>query len=179
MHSELYSGLAQAKPVSYGGRHFRSRSEAKWAVVLDHLSIPYYYEPSHYRLPSGIYLPDFWLPQMDAYLEVKPQNVVDQRYNELGEMRGKRVFLVSGNIPRIPEAPTEENVYAILEGHIWLKWPDDSPNYMLAREHQGRYNIVPIALASSASGYDPRVLHAYLCASTYEFERPASSAYPQ
>lgn len=171
MHAELYSALAPGKPARYRGRNYRTRSEAKWAVVLTELGVPFYYEPSHYRLEAGLYLPDFWLPTMDAYLEVKPCDVADPRYGELGEMRGKRVFVASGDMPFIPQGWSEPEVYPNLMGHIWLKWPDDEPDYMLAREAQGRVNMVPIALASTARGNDPVVLNAYLTASTTRFER--------
>jgi len=139
--------------------------------VLSELGVPFYYEPSFYRLASGLYLPDFWLPTLDAYLEVKPTDVADLRYGELGQMREKRVFLASGDIPHVPHCWLEPDVYPNLQGHIWLKWPDDEPDYMLAREAQGRINIVPVALASAAKGNDPAILLAYLKASTESFER--------
>lgn len=171
MHRQLYERLSPAKSATYRGRTYRTRSEAKWACVLTELGVPFYYEPSHYHLSSGVYLPDFWLPTLDAYLEVKPCDVVDPRYSELGEMRGKRVFVASGDMPQIPQCWLEVEVYPALREHIWLKWPDDEPDYMLAIEAQGRVNIVPIALASTASGNHPAVLNAYLTASTMRFER--------
>lgn len=108
---------------------------------------------------------------MDAYLEVKPFDVADARYGELGMMRGKRVFLVSGDLPYATPGEPEYRVYPSLRGHIWLKWPDPEPDYMLAREHSGRLNIVPIALASSVAGNDPIILRAYQDALSYSFER--------
>lgn len=170
MHDSLYRSVGHTnKPTVYEGRAYRSRSEAKWAYVLTRLDVPFYYEPSHYQLASGKYLPDFWLPTLDAYLEVKPRDVSDPRYGELGEMQGKRVFLVSGDMPAIPSSWLERDVYPNLMGHIWLKWPYDEPDYMLAREAQGRINIVPIALASSAAGNDPYILSAYIAASSYPY----------
>jgi hypothetical protein len=169
MHSELYQTLTPGKHTLYKGRLYRTRAEAKWAVVLDRLGVPFYYQPSHYRLPSGTYLPDFWLPTLDAYLEVKPCDVVDPRYSELGEMRAKRVFVASGNMPQLPQGWSEQEVYPALMGHMWLKWPEDAPNYMLAREAQGRVNIVPVAYGSTANGADPEILTAYIAASSYSF----------
>lgn len=169
MHNDLYKALAKAKPTVFDDRVYRSRSEAKWAAVLTYLAVPFYYEPAHYRLESGLYLPDYWLPTLDAYLEVKPCDVSDPRYGELGEMRGKRVFVVSGDMPYIPAGWAEDEVYPNLAGHIWLKWPDDEPDYMLAAERQGRINIVPLAYSSAARGNDPRILNAYLSASTYPY----------
>lgn len=170
VHSNVYRDLEPSKPAKYRGRHYHTRSEAKWACVLSELGVPFYYEPSTYRLASGLYLPDFWLPTLDAYLEIKPKDVADQRYGQLGEMRGKRVFLASGDLPTIPHCWLEADVYPSLRQRIWLKWPMDEPDYMLAKEAQGRINIVPIALTSSAKGNDPAILLAYGTASNQSFE---------
>lgn len=175
MHDELYSGLAPAKPTIYDGQAYRSRSEAKWAIVLTKLGLPFYYEPSSYRLASGLYLPDFWLPSLSAYLEVKPEDTEDPRYGELGALKGTRVFLVASDIPYVPFDRSERSVYGHLLGHIWLKWPEEYPgqqSYMLAREARGRINIVPVFLSSTAKGNDPEILAAYLAASSHSFESP-------
>ena len=62
------------KPIQthYKGYHFRSRTEARWAVAFDELDIQYQYEPEGFDLgQAGYYLPDFYLPQVDMYAEVK------------------------------------------------------------------------------------------------------------
>ena len=62
------------KPIEtiYNGYRFRSRLEARWAVFFDKLKIKYEYENEGYELPSGKrYLPDFYLPTMDVFVEVK------------------------------------------------------------------------------------------------------------
>ena len=53
--------MIQAIPTRYKGYHFRSRLEARWAVFFDALGIDWQYEPEGYNLPSGSYLPDFFL----------------------------------------------------------------------------------------------------------------------
>jgi hypothetical protein len=64
--------LIQAVPTRYAGCHFRSRLEARWAVFFDALGIRWEYEPEGYELPNGEwYLPDFWLPAIEVWLEVK------------------------------------------------------------------------------------------------------------
>lgn len=63
------------KPIetTYNGYKFRSRLEARWAIYFDTLGIAYYYEHEGYDLGEvGWYLPDFYLPQMDWWAEVKP-----------------------------------------------------------------------------------------------------------
>lgn len=57
----------------YNGYRFRSRSEARWAVFFDAIGIKYRYEWEGYDLGDGVYyLPDFYLPDMNQYFEVKP-----------------------------------------------------------------------------------------------------------
>jgi len=61
----------QALQTEYRGIKYRSRTEARWAVYLDELRVPYTYEPEGYDLGGDWYLPDFWLPNPGCYLEVK------------------------------------------------------------------------------------------------------------
>lgn len=56
--------MNKIKPVEtyYNGYRFRSRLEARWAVLFDALGIRYEYEAEGYELPNGEwYLPDFVL----------------------------------------------------------------------------------------------------------------------
>lgn len=59
----------------YAGCKFRSRLEARWAVAFDHLNLAWEYEPQGYLLrdrePHIPYLPDFWLPTLNLWVEVK------------------------------------------------------------------------------------------------------------
>jgi hypothetical protein len=45
----------------YRGYRFRSRLEARWAVFFDTLGVKWEYEPEGFSLPSGPYLPDFFV----------------------------------------------------------------------------------------------------------------------
>ncbi|UCR74448.1 holiday junction resolvase [Mycobacterium phage Ritam007] len=64
--------MTTAIETRYAGCHFRSRIEARWAVLFDHLEIGWEYEPQGFILPSGPYLPDFRLDLGDGvWWEVK------------------------------------------------------------------------------------------------------------
>lgn len=66
--------MADIKPIEtyYNGYRFRSRLEARWAVFFDAADIEYEYEPEGYSLGNGQkYLPDFYLPCFDLFVEVK------------------------------------------------------------------------------------------------------------
>jgi len=56
----------------YHNHYFRSRTEARWAVFLDSLDVKWNYETEAFDLDDGdFYLPDFWLPDLNTFLEIK------------------------------------------------------------------------------------------------------------
>ena len=98
--SLIQSPLApRAIETSFAGRHFRSRLEARWAVVYTHLGIPWTYEPEGFDLAGVRYLPDFYLPHLDAYVEIKPvvpTAIEGERATRLTEATGRRVYVCFG-----------------------------------------------------------------------------------
>lgn len=73
-----------AIPRVYRGVQFRSTLEASWAATLDRLAIEWVYEPRSFALPSGTtYIPDFLLPRMQTWLEVKGDH--NQRIEKVRE----------------------------------------------------------------------------------------------
>jgi hypothetical protein len=66
-------GFPRAINTLWRGYHFRSRLEARWAVALAKLGIPFEYEKEGFELPSGKYLPDFWLPFSEDYCSEYPE----------------------------------------------------------------------------------------------------------
>ena len=92
-----------AIPTRYAGCHFRSRLEARWAVFFDTIGIAWQYEPQGYELHGRKYLPDFWLPQIETWYEVKgeaPTNYEKSLASMLEESTGNRVIIAWGDIPR-------------------------------------------------------------------------------
>lgn len=66
----------EAVPTPYGRTVFRSRLEADWARTLDINGIAWEYEPETITLFSGVdYLPDFRLPDLGTWIEVKGPGV--------------------------------------------------------------------------------------------------------
>lgn len=101
--------MIKAIETEYAGCRFRSRLEARWAVFFDHLQIEWEYEPQGYESESGRYLPDFWLPELHTWVEVKGQFTrVDIRktYGALWDLgdpasgRPSRWLLILGPVPR-------------------------------------------------------------------------------
>jgi hypothetical protein len=98
----------------YNGYRFRSRLEARWAVFFDAMSIKYEYEPEGFELGDGYrYLPDFYLPDNDVWVEIKgKQLTIEERIKtELFcsakcdfANGGARFRLLEGEIPKEPLA---------------------------------------------------------------------------
>lgn len=116
------------KPIQtrYAGHRFRSRLEARWAVFFDRLGIAWRYEEQGYKVttPSGdqtrAYLPDFHLPDLDVWAEVKGDpagldwsmwgvavdaasmsGLPDSRHAYSGFERPGSALLILGNIPPV------------------------------------------------------------------------------
>jgi hypothetical protein len=68
----------EAVPVQVDGNHFRSMTEARFAVALSALGLAWRYEPGLVKVhadPDGSalwYCPDFVLPDLNVHVEVKP-----------------------------------------------------------------------------------------------------------
>jgi hypothetical protein len=89
----------KAITTSYRGYRYRSRLEARYAVFFDQLAVAYSYEPEGFDLPSGRYLPDFWLPSLACWLEVKPEAPSTEERTlceELSRGLGQPVVIASG-----------------------------------------------------------------------------------
>lgn len=83
----------------YAGRKYRSRTEARWACFLDACDIRFQYEFEGHGLRSGAYLPDFWLPTFQMYLEIKggePNEIERLKCDELAKASGCVVLLAIG-----------------------------------------------------------------------------------
>lgn len=90
-------------PTWYKGIKFRSRLEARWAVFFDAIGIRYEYELEGFQMEDGTdYLPDFYLPDLDVWVEVKgimtgkDQHKID-RFRKALEM--PIYLIVLGSIP--------------------------------------------------------------------------------
>jgi hypothetical protein len=95
----------------YNGYRFRSRLEARWAVFFDSLGIEYEYEKEGYVLPSGNYLPDFYLRELDLYVEIKSRECALAHLLELWNLScefekgvGKKLYVCGYGIPNEEEA---------------------------------------------------------------------------
>lgn len=90
------------KPIEtqWKGWRFRSRLEARWAVFFESLGIEFLYEPEPFELPDGtVYLPDFYLPVIRFFAEVKPAEFTPEeiyKAEELTRGTGRQLLMLVG-----------------------------------------------------------------------------------
>ena len=69
--------IKQGKIIQYGGVKMRSSWEVKWAKYFDENEIKWEYEPQKFKSEEVNYIPDFWLPELKMFFEVK--GVIDEK----------------------------------------------------------------------------------------------------
>lgn len=88
----------KAIETRYKGYRFRSRLEARWAVAFASLGIKWNYEPEGFDVCGRLYLPDFFLPDLDLYVEVKANAEAaaehDELFNNFSEHVGPIIVVV-------------------------------------------------------------------------------------
>lgn len=92
--------MIKAISTSAYGCYFRSRLEARFAVFFTKTGWEWQYEPEGYQLPSGFYLPDFWvkMPDGDRFVEVKqfdPTDLERTKAQELANCSGHNVTILT------------------------------------------------------------------------------------
>lgn len=96
------AGTIKAIETKYKGYRMRSRSEARFAVFLDALNVRWEYELETFDLGKpGWYLPDFWLPDLRAWIEIKgpePTFEEQQKARALAIQSENPVFIFYGTM---------------------------------------------------------------------------------
>jgi len=88
----------RAIETSYAGCRFRSRTEARWAVFMDALDIPWDFEAQGFHTPAGGYLPDFYLVDVDLYVEIKGPRPSDLELAKCQHI--PNLIILVGGVPR-------------------------------------------------------------------------------
>ncbi len=113
----------------YNGYLFRSRLEARWAVVFDAQGVRYIYEHQGFCVHGRRLLPDFYLPQSDYHVQVKLEEDADS-FATVAYMvaSGFRAALVTG-VPGAGEHQTlsciqrENGVEVVRANELWFALP--------------------------------------------------------
>jgi len=174
-------------PTEYDGTMYRSRTEARWAVFLTSLRCPFEYEPEGFRLPqAGGYIPDFYLTNVDKFIEIKPSVCVEGRESpveEFAEVTDKSIYVFRGspscdNYSGYPEWVSAEVYFGRTgrdEGHQFCICPRCGT---VDIQHDGRCDRIPCACQKSFHGdkgynaEDDRLIGAYRrSSSAFRFKR--------
>lgn len=85
----------------YAGYEMRSHSETRWAAMMDSLDICWLYEPQVVDTRHGLYLPDFFLPSVGVFVEVKgpgPSVVEVEKAKDAEDVTGCPVVFAHGRM---------------------------------------------------------------------------------
>jgi len=128
--------MIKAIETIYNNYRFRSRLEARWAVFFDTLGIRYVYEKEGYELEGIWYLPDFWLPAQEMWVEIKGDKPTEKEVEKallLCMLSKKRVAIAWGSIDTnfifnevyVPFHYAEEDIDSctIEEEQVWAECP--------------------------------------------------------
>lgn len=164
------NGSSQLRPIqtAYNGYRFRSRLEARWAVFFDQLQVPYLYESEGFVVRGKHYLPDFYLPEQMAFVEIKPTlkgaNTSLMLLQGLLAGQVHQGFLVGGTPSTNPEDYMVATAHNVLLGYM-----DDEP--LIGPLHGWWENAGPRRLGvSEIPNHDARIAAALLQARGARFE---------
>lgn len=78
-----------------------SHSETRWAGMMDALRLQWVYEPALLKTRHGMYLPDFYLPHVGIFLEVKgarPTPIEIEKARDAQQETGKPFVIAYGDM---------------------------------------------------------------------------------
>ena len=152
----------------FDGYRFRSRTEARWAVFFKIAGIRFEYEPQGFVLDGIPYLPDFWLPDAEAWLEIKggdPTEVEIRLCEALSRQSKRQVLLASG--PPKPEPQIRifggfgewdtDRFYIAddrrADGTFWLKDDEGSATTLIVGK-DGSSDKHPVVISACRTAYE-------------------------
>ena len=170
--------------TEYKGYKFRSRLEARWAIFFDAMGVNWSYEPEGFRLDDGsLYLPDFYLPDLDICVEVKGiYTIRDQDRVYLFENGDKITgqIIVVGDIPPEVDDVVEWAYDRYKKGEVFNSGMNDFPYLPCVCPTCGKFGFQFDGRGaricrhdSDDKGYtanDPRIMAAYAAARQARFE---------
>lgn len=99
----------KARPKISKGNYFRSITEYAWSEFFDACDIRFLYEYKLFHTSEGDYLPDFYLPNLNIWVEIKPSLASDieaRKCSDVSKETGELVILLSG-MPQIQQFSDE------------------------------------------------------------------------
>jgi len=112
---------------------FKSKLEADWASIFEHLELSWEYERETFRFSDGtIYTPDFWIEDLDVWVEIKPT---------------LEIAIEDGAIDKCSKLALEHDVFVDLEVGEYSFW------FIVSHNQNPEVKIIPIYPQFIFSGY--------------------------
>lgn len=138
------------KPIEtkYNGFRFRSRLEARWAIFFDMIGLKYEYEVEGFEMNGLRYLPDFYIPSLDRWFEIKAKPLSEYEMKKCEEFcfnkdnENIKFSVLVGS----PEAVKIDAFSGIME-YVW-EWPSEkypenvrflAPKELSEKEYYSRF----------------------------------------
>lgn len=138
----------KAIETQYNGYRFRSRLEARWAVFFDLIGLKYEYEIEGFEMDELRYLPDFYIPSLDRWFEIKGKPLTETEIKKCEEFcfRKDNNNIKFSVLIGAPDAVKFDRFAGILE-YVW-EWPSDAypenvrmltPKELCEKEYYSRF----------------------------------------
>lgn len=134
--------------TKYNGFRFRSRLEARWAIFFDMVGLKYEYEVEGFEMNGIRYLPDFYIPSLDRWFEIKAKPLSEREMKKCEEFcfnkdhENIKFSVLVGS----PEAVKIDKFAGIME-YVW-EWPSEkypenvrflAPKELSEKEYYSRF----------------------------------------
>lgn len=172
--------MVKAIETIHNGCRFRSRLEARWSIFFETLGIDYQYELQGYDFDGIYYLPDFWLPVHQCWIEIKgPEPTGDElrKAHLLSLHTGKPIFIFFGDA-WLPSQQKHGGAYRCSktkwkQGYYWYECPNCKRVGLAATDEGGHFSCQCTPTIARYSGYNDnshRLHIAYSAARQARFE---------
>jgi len=167
--------------TQHNGILFRSRLEARWALFMDTVGVKYNYEPEAYNLDGVFYTPDFWLPKVGVFVEIKPAaatNEEKEKAHRLATFTGKNLvfFCSQPELPGLGEPEDHSLCVFPNGGEDFPYWWCECPKcHRVGIEYSGLGDRIACGCGNRPKAYtfdSPRFKAAYSGAQNHRFWNP-------
>lgn len=129
--SLLEKNSLNARETEYDNHLFRSRLEAKWAAFFNAMGLEYDYEPERYGSVGRGYLPDFFIPGLNRFIEIKSIAM----WEIIGQME-------LSDVEEIPEIRRIIQAFPLLDDAVIIAFGEPSMRqYLLANIGMGWIDV--------------------------------------